>query len=42
MGISADARVSALPGNIQYRACVVMAAANWRSAVQMALSGMKK
>jgi hypothetical protein len=28
--------------NRQYRACVVTAAANWRSAVELALMGMKR
>jgi hypothetical protein len=44
-----DSAISAIAGwidsvssNQQYRACVVTAAANWRSAIELALMGMKK
>ena len=34
--------VNALMNNQQYQACVVTAAANWRSAIEMALMGITK
>ncbi|MDR1062568.1 MAG: hypothetical protein LBL48_01290 [Azoarcus sp.] len=41
-GTSVGNWIAALRGNMQYRACVVTAAANWRSAIEMALMGIKK
>jgi hypothetical protein len=34
--------ITSVMTNQQYRACVVTAAANWRSAIELALMGMKK
>jgi hypothetical protein len=41
-GTSVGNWIAALRGNVQYRACVVTAAANWRSAIELALMGLKK
>ncbi|MDR2164062.1 MAG: hypothetical protein LBO79_00135 [Zoogloeaceae bacterium] len=41
-GTSVTAWIEALRGNAAYNACVVTAAANWRSAIELALIGLRK
>jgi hypothetical protein len=41
-GGSVSAWISALNGNMQFKACVMVAAANWKSVVQIALVGILK
>ncbi|MDR2165360.1 MAG: hypothetical protein LBO79_07040 [Zoogloeaceae bacterium] len=41
-GINVGDWIAALRGNMQYNVCVVTAAANWRSAIELALMGLRK
>ncbi|MDR0715823.1 MAG: hypothetical protein LBF50_00180 [Azoarcus sp.] len=41
-GASVGAWIAALRGNITYNICVVTASTNWRTAVEMALMGVRK